>query len=29
MFYEPAQIPDTVFPVGFDGTPAGANFTNL
>jgi hypothetical protein len=29
MFYEPAQIPDTVFPVGFDGTPAGANFTQL
>jgi len=29
MFYEPAQVPDTIFPVGFEGTPAGANYTQV
>ncbi len=29
MFYEPAQVPDTVFPVGFTDSPAGSNYTQL
>lgn len=29
IFFEPAQIPEAVFPVGFSEVPGGANYTDL